>query len=306
MRLIQRILSIGILITTAVHAQTDADTTRIRNHLLALTQTETPRNYKHPDQLNHVAAYIHAEFESFADTTFYQSYEVNGVHYRNVIARFGKADGPRIIVGAHYDVCGNQEGADDNASGISGLLELARLLDGQTPERTIELVAYTLEEPPYFRTNYMGSYIHAKKLSEEGVEVVSMISLEMIGFFRDEKHSQDYPIGLLRLFYGSRGNYITLVNKLSKGKGSRIFTRTMKRSARLPVKKFNGPKKLTGIDFSDHLNYWKFGFSACMVTDTAFYRNKNYHQYSDQIGTLDLNRMKLVIDGVFFSILNLK
>lgn len=280
-----------------------ADTVRINELLTVLTKTPKPRNYQNPDQLNLCAEFILDDFKQHADTVFYQTYQVRGQTYKNVIARFNPKAAKKLVVGAHYDVCGNQEGADDNASGIVGLLEIARLLKGKELNQCIELVAYTLEEPPYFRTEYMGSYIHAKSLKDSGTEVTGMVCLEMIGYFKDEKHTQDYPLGFLKLFYGSRGNYITVVNKFSRGKGARKFTRHMDHFARLPVKKFNGPKSLTGIDFSDHLNYWKMGFSACMVTDTAFYRNKNYHQKTDEMGNLDISRMALVIDGVFLSIL---
>jgi Zn-dependent M28 family amino/carboxypeptidase len=296
---------ISFLIIFLFNAQTYAqsDTTRIRELLAELTKTPKPRNYQNLDQLNETAAFIYSYFRQYADTVFYQTYAVNGITYRNVVARFGDTINERLIIGAHYDVCGNQEGADDNASGIIGLLELARMLRAEKQKKNIELVAYTLEEPPYFRTQYMGSFIHAQSLKQSNARVSGMICLEMIGYFKEEKHTQNYPIGFLKLFYGSRGNYITVVNKFSKGKTARKFTKRMDRFAQLPVKKFNGPKSLTGIDFSDHLNYWKMGYSACMVTDTAFYRNQNYHQKTDEMGTLNISKMAQVIDGIFFSIL---
>ena len=289
------------LFSTSAHSQ--SDTVRIKELLTELTKTVKPRNYQNIDQLNETAQFIYSYFRQYADTVFYQTYLVNGVTYGNVVARFGDIINERLIIGAHYDVCGNQEGADDNASGIIGLLELARMLREQKQQKNIELVAFTLEEPPYFRTEYMGSFIHAQLLKQSNAKISGMICLEMIGYFNEAKHTQDYPIGFLKLFYGSRGNYITVVNKFSKGKAARKFTKRMDRFAKLPVKKFNGPKSLTGIDFSDHLNYWKMGFSACMVTDTAFYRNKNYHQKTDEMGTLNISKMAQVIDGIFFSIL---
>lgn len=287
---------------TQIHTP-KSDTIRIKELLVELTKTSKPRNYQNVDQLNETAVFIFDQFKQSADTVFYQTYLVRGITYKNVIARFGDSQAERLIIGAHYDVCGNQEGADDNASGIVGLLELARMLKEQKVQKSIELVAYTLEEPPYFRTEYMGSFIHAKSLKDSNTKVSGMICLEMIGYFKEEKRTQDYPIGLLKLFYGSKGNYITVVNKFSKGKAARKFTKKMDRFTTLPVKKFNGPKSLTGIDFSDHLNYWKMGYSACMVTDTAFYRNKNYHKKTDEMGTLNISKMACVINGVFLSIL---
>ncbi|WP_343634152.1 M28 family peptidase [Fluviicola sp.] len=292
-----------ILFLSGTKACAQADTMRIKELLTELTKTEKPRNYRNPDQLDQTAGFIYSYFRQYADTVFYQTYSIDGITYGNVIARFGDTINERLIIGAHYDVCGNQEGADDNASGIIGLLEIARMLREQKQHQNIELVAYTLEEPPFFRTEYMGSFIHAQSLKQSHAKISGMICLEMIGYFNEAKHTQDYPIGFLKLFYGSRGNYITVVNQFSKGKPVRQFTKHMDRFAKLPVKKFNGPKSLTGIDFSDHLNYWKMGFSACMITDTAFYRNKNYHQKTDVMGTLNISKMALVIDGIFLSIL---
>ncbi len=222
-----------------------------------------------------------------------------------MICSFGTENTKRIIVGAHYDVCGNQQGADDNASGVVGLLELSRLLKGKKLNYRIDLVAYTLEEPPYFRSEYMGSYIHAKSLITSGADVYGMVSLEMIGYFKNEKHTQSYPIGLLSLFYGNKGNYITVVKKFGAGKFTRKFYRKYKSTKSIKTKKFAGPAVLPGVDFSDHLNYWKFGFSALMITDTSFYRNKNYHQPTDTLETLDIYKMAKVIDGVFNTLIAL-
>jgi hypothetical protein len=151
----------------------------------------------------------------------------------------------------------------------------------------------------------MGSYIHAKYLSEHKIDVFGMLSVEMIGFFNDEKKSQNYPLGILSWFYGNKGDYITLVNKFGKGKFARQFSKRFKQSKTIKTKKFTAPKALPGIDFSDHLNYWHFGYSAMMITDTSFYRNKNYHQKTDTMATLDLHRMAKVIDGIYLALLKL-
>jgi Zn-dependent M28 family amino/carboxypeptidase len=276
-----------------------ADTALIKSYLTALTKTPQFRTEKNIDQLNKTAGYIKNVFTQYADSVTVQEYTVNGQIYKNVICSFGTENKKKIIVGAHYDVCGNQEGADDNASGVVGLLELSRMLKGKKLSQRIDLVAYTLEEPPYFRTEYMGSYVHAKSLADKGVEVYGMISLEMIGYFKDEKKSQNYPIGLLSLFYGNKGDYITLVKKFGAGQFTRKFCRTYKSTKAVRTKKFSAPAAVPGIDFSDHLNYWKFGFDALMITDTSFYRNKNYHEATDTMETLDIPRMAKVIDGVF-------
>lgn len=256
--------------------------------------------------LNAVAHYIYTDFEKYADSVYYQPYQVGNQTYKNVVCVFGSKNKQTIVVGAHYDVCGDQDGADDNASGVVGLLELAKLLKGQSLKHRIEIVAYTLEEPPYFRSEHMGSYIHAKSLYENKTDVYGMFCLEMIGYFDDSKKSQEYPLGILSLFYGNKGNYITLVNKFSKGTFSRKFSHKFKRQQSIRTKKFIGPAKLPGIDFSDHLNYWAFNFSALMITDTGFYRNKNYHETTDTLEKLDLSRMSQVITTVYQTLIEMK
>ena len=283
-----------------------ADTTRIKKHLTLITKTDKSRNYQNLKTLNEIGKYIYDNFNNYADSTYYQKYEVKGNEYKNVIAVFGSENTKTIVIGAHYDVCEEQEGADDNATGVIGLLELARMFQGKKLNYRIELVAYTLEEPPFFRTKQMGSYIHAKSLKDNNIDVYGMVCLEMIGYFDDAKNSQHYPLGILKLIYGNKANYITLVNQFSKGKFARKFSNIFKKANTIKTKKFVGPKAMEGIDFSDHMNYWNFGYSAVMVTDTSFYRNDNYHEKTDTMETLNIPKIAQVIDGVFVSIMNMK
>lgn len=252
-----------------------------------------------------IADYIKNDFEKYSPNISFQGYKVNGEKYKNVIASFGSQNAKRIIIGAHYDVCGDQEGADDNATGVTALLELARMLKDEKLNYRIDLVAYTLVEPPYFRTENMGSYVHAKSLKDEKADVCGMISVEMIGYFSDKEKSQDYPLGILSWVYGKKGDYMTLVKKMGSGEFVRKFIKNYHETNQLKTEIFSAPKSLTGIDFSDHLNYWNFGYNALMITDTSFYRNKNYHEKGDTLETLDLPKMANVIEGIFLSLLEM-
>lgn len=288
----------------AAQIATSADSARLGRHLRYLVSTPAPRNHQHVAVLDSVARYLGRELRRSGGRVQEQPYQADGQTYRNVRAFFGPETGPRIVVGAHYDVCGEQPGADDNGSGVAALLELARLLGQQTQlTQRIELVAYTLEEPPYFRTRQMGSYVHAKSLHDEQAAVTGMVALEMLGYYDDRRGSQHYPFGPLKLLYGGRGNYVTAVRKLGGGRFARRFSRRYDHAAALPVKRFIGPAWLPGVDFSDHLNYWQFGYSALLLTDTAFYRNRNYHHASDSLEKLDLHRLALATDAVLAALL---
>jgi hypothetical protein len=285
--------------------QPPADIQRIKNDLQKIIYTPNYRNHLNLDALSQVTDYIKSEFSKVSNDVTEQPFTVNGKVYKNIICSMNSDCKERIIVGAHYDVCGDQQGADDNASGVAGLLELARLLKSQHLKYRIDLVAYCLEEPPYFETEQMGSYIHAKYLFDNKIQVKGMICLEMIGYFKDEKKSQQFPLNFLRLFYGNKGNFITVVEKFGNGRFGKIIKRLMKRSGFIRTKFFQGPISVEGVDFSDHLNYWKFGFPAAMITDTSFYRNPNYHKSPDTIATLDILRMAGVIDGILFALTNI-
>ena len=286
------------LVKPVASAPAQVDAVALERHVRALSATFHPRNYETQANIQAAADYVLAQFLAAGARTAVQEVEADGHGYRNVIARFGPAEGPVLIVGAHYDSFDDTPGADDNASGVAGLLELARLLAATPPAAPVELVAYPLEEPPYFRTGSMGSMRHAGELARQKRDVRLMISLEMIGFYRDEPGSQRYPAGLSML-YPDRGNFIAIVGRFGDFAQMRRMKALFAGASTLPMVSINSPRLVAGVDFSDHASYWRFGMPAVMVTDTAFLRNPNYHATTDTPDTLDYARMALVVQGIF-------
>jgi Zn-dependent M28 family amino/carboxypeptidase len=301
---------------TALKSQPPAvDVQRLQDHVKRLSIDFYPRSHEQLDKLERAARYIEAEFKSAGAAVTLQDVKVQESTYRNVIARFGPSAGPLLVIGAHYDSHGDASagarsprgftpdthtpGADDNASGVAGLIELARLLASKPPTRAVELVAYTLEEPPHFRTEHMGSAWHARMLVAADRPVELMVSLEMIGYFSDAPDSQAFPFPGMKYLYSDRGDFIALVGKTSHFGEMRTAKALMAGATDLPVHSINAPPLLPGIDFSDHRSYWAHGMPAMMVTDTAFYRNPHYHRAGDTFDTLDYRRMAKVVQGVY-------
>lgn len=274
------------------------DVPALQRHVHELAVTYAPRSVDDPAKLEAAGDYVLAAMNSAGAKAQVQYVEADGVRHRNFIASFGPADGPLLVVGAHYDACGTTPGADDNASGVAALLELTRLLAAQPPAHPVQLVAYTLEEPPYFRTDSMGSFQHARDLHEHGREVRLMLALEMIGFYRDGKHSQSYPLPEVGWLYPGEGNFIAVVGGYRDFGAMRRVKALFLGASDLPVETINAPAFVQGIDFSDHASYWHFDMPAFMVTDTAFLRNPNYHDLGDTPETLDYARMAKVVRAV--------
>ena len=272
---------------------------RLRSHVIMLSETFHPRDYEHEINLEHCADYIAAHFLKAGAVVESQPVVAQGRQYRNVIARFGVGKGAKRVVGAHYDACGQTPGADDNASGVAALIELGYLLGRHPPGSEIELVAYVLEEPPFFGTPMMGSAVHAAKIAAEDEPIVGVIVLEMVGTFSDARGSQSYPSLLLKLIYPSRGNFIAVIGRWDQGAWIKSIKTGMKGTTDLPVYSIRAPAAIPGVDLSDHRNYWPHGINALMVTDTAFYRNKTYHTPMDTTERLDYDRMSKVVVAVF-------
>lgn len=260
------------------------------------------RSYLDVVRLNMAAEYIEERFRSSGCLPKRENFTYGDKEYYNIIAELPGAGDARdgiIVIGAHYDTVIGTPGADDNASGVAGLLELARLTALNPIRSTVRFVAFSLEEPPVFMTSRMGSYVHAKGLREEGTEVYGMISLEMLGYYCDHKGCQFYPASIFRWFYPDRGNFIAFVGNIS----SKPFTGRLKNAFRsmssLPVESLNAFSIIPGVGFSDHHSFWKFGYPAFMITDTAFYRNPNYHGPGDSAETLDYERMAELVNGLY-------
>lgn len=258
------------------------------------------RTYRDVERLDRAARSIADQFASFGYRVTRQPFRFSGNTYQNVIAELTGTASPEkiLVIGAHYDTVRTTPGADDNASGVAGVLGLARLMAGKPLRKTVRFVAFALEEPPVYRSSDMASYHYAKSLKERNERVEGMVCLEMIGYFCDKDGCQHYPFPFMNLRYPKRGNYISLVGNL----GSKAFTEAVAQGfshgTDLPVITLNAPFFVPGIDFSDHWSFYQFGYQALMVTDTAFYRNPHYHAPTDLPQTLDYARMVKVVEGL--------
>lgn len=282
-------------------AGTRAEPAALEAHVRYLASTEPPRNWQHAEGLQRAADYIADRLSKTRARCWQQPYRARTLEAKNVIADFGPPSGPLVVVGAHYDVFGPLPGADDNASGVAGLLELARLLDTRTLKTPVELVAFSTEEPPFFGGPEMGSYVHAQSLRRAGIRARAMIALEMIGYYSAE---QPDAALLLHLVYPHRGDFACIVGRWSDRELVRIAKRCFRGASDLPVVSYSGPVAI-GADLSDHRNYWGAGIPAIMVTDTAYLRNNAYHTAGDVSSRLDYVRMANVVDGVLATVIHL-
>jgi len=259
-----------------------------------------PRPHDKPEILDKAADFISAEFRNYGYSPILQTYEADSHSYKNISAvRTGDGRPESIlVVGAHYDTVAGTPGADDNASGVAGMLELARIFAGEPAGMTVHFVAFALEEPPYFRTPHMGSYIYARSLHDQGADVAGMICLESIGYFSDEQGSQMFPLPIFKFMHSPVGNYITFVSDLRSKKFLEDAAGEFRKGSTLPVETVATFAAIPGVDFSDHRSFWKFGYRAFMVTDTAFYRNPQYHGPGDEPEIIDYDRMMEVVNGL--------
>jgi len=272
----------------------EPDQELIGMHLRHIVGERTPGlSDKH---LTDVLHYVQQAFQSFGYEIELDPFPFNGKTFENVIARKkGETLNERIIVGAHFDSVPGSPGADDNASGVAVMLELARILADQKWNHTVEFIGFNLEE-----WYMVGSEAYAKKLKQQGLEVWGMISLEMVGFATDKPKSQKMPLGF-NLFYPNVGNFIALVGNTRSWKLLNTFKTKMKETNGLPVESliipFNGALLLP-VRWSDHSPFWDADYPALLITDTSFYRNPNYHGPTDTIETLNLDFIQKVTEGV--------
>ena len=201
----------------------------------------------------------------------------------------------RVVVGAHYDTVPGSPGADDNASAVAALIELAGMLGKEG--LPLRFAAFANEEEPHFMGPDMGSWVSAKRSRDRGEKLAAMLSLEMLGYYSDRPGSQRYPRPL-GLFYPDRGNYIAFVGDWGVFRLVRKCCSKFKANSSFPAEWLAGPASIPGVTRSDHWSFRTLGFPAIMVTDTAYNRNPHYHKASDTPDTLDYGRMAQVTLGL--------
>lgn len=271
---------------------------RLLEHIRVLATNIGERNSSHPEKLEQAADYIEQQFAAYGYVP--KSEIINDKGDRNIVVDlYGRQDRNRILlVGAHYDTSWMTPGADDNASGVAGLLEIARALHGQQLPITIRFAAFVNEEYPWYGTNNMGSLYHATHARESNENIVGMFSLEMLGYYADGRHSQYYP-RIVRHFYPRRGNFIAFVSNLLSRQLLVDAISAFRAQADFPSQGLAAPRWLVpAIRRSDHASFWVNGYRAVMITDTANYRNYGYHNMADKPGKLDYDRMARVVEGI--------
>jgi hypothetical protein len=272
---------------------------RLSQDVRYLSETIGERNLTRPGTLETAAEYLVNQLKSLDYQIEEQAYVVQGRKVRNLEAKLpgsGPAAGV-VVVGAHYDSVVGSPGANDNASGVAGVLELARNLRRSTHQKSIRFVLFANEEPPYFQTEEMGSLVYARQLHNEHVQVSAMISLETIGFYSDVPGSQKYPPAL-RLFYPDRGNFIGFVGSPESRDLVHEAVRKFRESAQFPSEGIAAPVDWPGIGWSDHWSFWQQRFPAIMVTDTAPFRYPHYHTRSDTADKVNFESMARVVHGL--------
>ncbi|MEM7166210.1 MAG: M28 family peptidase [Planctomycetota bacterium] len=283
----------------ALDATTRETQTRLEADVVALCTTAGGRNQLDMPGLRVAEQFLTTSFAAAGLPPQYHEYECRGTTVRNIEAELLGTVRPAeiIVIGAHYDAYTGTS-ADDNASGTAAVLELARVFAGTPQPRTIRFLAFVNEEPPFFQQpGAMGSEVYAGRCKERDEKIVAMLSLEMLGYYSTEPNSQQYPWPL-KWLYPSTGDFVAFVGSYSNRRLVRQCIRAFREKTQFPSEGAALPSNIPGVEYSDHWAFSYHGYSAAMVTDTAFFRNNNYHTLHDTPDTLDYERMARVVVGL--------
>jgi len=271
----------------------------LKSDIEQLSSTIGERNLTRPDALHRAADFIGTSLSDAGYQVMRQRYEVGSLLSENLeVERVGSDRAQEIVlIAAHYDSVEGSPGANDNASGVAALLALAREYAAIQPRRTLRFVAFANEEPPYFQTPAMGSFIYAERSHARNERIVAMLSLETIGYYSDVPGSQQYP-SWLGWFYPSAANFISFVGNLKSRNLVRRVVRSFRYSSLLPSEGIATFSGIPGVGWSDQWSFWHYGYPGVMVTDTALFRYPFYHSSEDTPDKLDYNRLSLVVSGL--------
>ena len=273
--------------------------TSLRRHIFMLAEEIGERNIWLPQKLTAAAEFIEKNWQAQNFVVQRQEYDARGVKSTNLIIEIpgNSRAGEIVIIGAHYDSVSGSPGANDNGSGVAALLEISRLLRGTENARTIRLVAFTNEEPPFFLGRDMGSRIYASRARQQRENIVGMLSLETLGYYSEAPDSQEYPFPF-SFFYPDTANFIGFVGNIGSRRLVRSCLAAFRRTTLFPSEGTAAPGWITGIGWSDHWSFWREGYKAIMITDTAFFRYKHYHTLQDTPEKIDYDRLARVTRGL--------
>jgi hypothetical protein len=267
----------------------------LTTHIETLATAIGERNHKRYRELDDAARYIESAFRDAGCEPRAQEYTARGQRFRNIEVEF-RADNDRagiLVIGAHYDTEHGSPGANDNASGIAAVIEIARALQNVKVQRTLRLVAFVNEERPFLRTPKMGSYVYAEACRLNNDRIDGMISLETIGF-----KSEKQRLSLAGLLMPSRGDFIAVVGNRRSRELTRACDWMLHRPSGLPIQSRSLPGLLPGVKSSDHWSFWKQGFPAVMITDTAPLRYPHYHRATDTPDKICYPFLREVVEAV--------
>jgi Zn-dependent M28 family amino/carboxypeptidase len=272
---------------------------RLRAHVEMLAGTIGERNLWHREALDRAADYIAAQLVESGYAPEAHPFDVSGTRVNNLdaVLRGTSRRDEIVVVGAHYDSVSGCPGANDNATGVAAVLELAHRLARTPASRTIRFAAFVNEEPPFFQTANMGSVVYANAAKARGDRIVGMLSLETMGYYSEEKGSQQYPAAVAML-YPDVGNFIALVANVGSARLLMDARRAFKSRTPFPVQSAAVPAAIPGVGWSDHWAFWQAGYAAMMVTDTAPFRYPWYHTANDTPDKIDYEKLAQVVDGL--------
>jgi Zn-dependent M28 family amino/carboxypeptidase len=275
----------------------------LKRHVDRLAGLIGPRHLGAPRSFAAAATFVERELAEAGYATARQPYRVGQHEVSNIVAELPgiRRREEIVVVGAHYDTIFYTPGADDNASAVAVLIEVARLMRPLHPSRTVRFVSFACEEPPYFHTGDMGSQVYARQCRASNEHIHGMLCLEMLGYYATEPNSQQIPPGIPRFlhrFLPHRGDFLAAVANLQSWRLLWQFRRGFKRAARFPLWTLALPESIEEIRLSDNSSFWDQGYPALMITDTSFLRNPNYHAATDTPDTLDYQRMAQVTLGI--------
>jgi Zn-dependent M28 family amino/carboxypeptidase len=271
----------------------------LRTYVQQLAGQIGERNLFRYKQLVAAATYIHTTLTSAGYDVRRHTYDVAGQASENLEAEVLGTDKPDdiVLIGAHYDSVQGSPGANDNASGVAAMLALARAFAGTKPVCTLRFLAFTNEEPPFFQSRYMGSRLYAQRSRAQHENISLMLSLETIGFYSDNPGSQHYPFPF-NFFYPSTANFIAFVGNMEQAPWVTRLLTAFRRHAQFPSEGGALWEWIPGVAWSDHWSFWKEGYPAVMVTDTAHNRYAHYHTATDTPENVDFARMARVVSGL--------